>query len=78
MHPVMALAHAVAAADDAKLNGGASGPVDAILYPLGHLPEIIMAGHALTPCVGDADYRPLQVLRGEAHGLQRRPVVLVP
>ena len=78
VHPVMALAHAVAAADDAKLNGGASGPVDAILYPLGHLPEIIMAGHALTPCVGDADHRPLQVLRGEAHGLQRRPVVLVP
>ena len=77
MHPVVALAHAVAAADDAELDRGTAGPVDAVLHPLGHLPQVIVAGDALAPRIGNANDRPFQILRGKSHGLQRGPVILI-
>ena len=73
VHAVMSLTHAVAAADHAELNGSAAGPVDAVLHPLGDLTQVVVAGNAFAPCVGDADDGPLQVIGGKAHGL----VVLV-
>ena len=68
VHTAMAVGHAVAAADHAELDGRAAGAVNAVLDPLGHLPQVIVAGDTLAPRVGDANDRPLQVLRGKAHG----------
>ena len=77
MHAVMSLTHAVAAADHAELNGGAAGPVDAVLHPLGNLTQVVVTGNAFAPCVGNADDGALQVLGGKAHGLVGGAVVLV-
>ena len=77
MHAVVALAHTVTAADDAELDGGAAGTVDAVLHPLCHLPQVVVAGHALAPGVGDADHGTLEVLGGKAHGLERGAVILI-
>ena len=77
VHAVMSLTHAVAAADHAELNGGAAGPVDAVLHPLGNLTQVVVTGNAFAPCVGNADDGALQVLGGKAHGLVGGAVVLV-
>ena len=77
MHAVMSLTHAVAAADHAELNGGAAGPVDAVLHPLGNLTQVVVTGNAFAPCVGNADDGALQVLGGKAHGFVGCSVILV-
>ena len=77
VHTVMSLAHAVAAADHAELNGGAASPVDAVLHPLSDLTQVVVAGNTFAPRVGDADDGPLQIIGGKAHGLVGGAVVLV-
>ena len=77
MHAVMALAHAVASADDAEFNGGAAGTIDAVLDPLGHLAKVEVTGNTLTPGIGNADNGAFEVIRGKAHGLECCAVVLI-
>ena len=77
VHAVMSLPHAVAAADDAELNGRAACAVDAVLDALRDLTQVVVAGHALAPGVRDADERALEILGGEAHGLVGGAVILV-
>ena len=78
VHADLALGDAVAAAHHAELHRRAAGPVDAGLDLLRHLAQVIVAGNALAPGVGDADEGTvLHVVRGKAHGLVGRSVVLV-
>ena len=73
----MSLTHAVAAADDAKLDRRAACAVNAVLDALRDLTQVVVAGHALAPCVCDADERTLEILGGKAHGLVGGAVILV-
>ena len=77
MHAVVALTHAVTAADDAELDGRAACAVDAVLDALRDLTQVVVAGHALAPGVRDADERTLEILGGKAHGFVGCPVILV-
>ena len=77
MHAVVTLTHAVAAADDAELDGRAACAVDAVLDALRDLTQVVVTRNALAPCVCDADERTLEILGGEAHGLVGGAVILV-
>ena len=77
MHAVVTLTHAVAAADDAELDGRAACAVDAVLDALRDLTQVVVAGHALAPGVRDANERTLEILGGEAHGFVCCTVILV-
>ena len=77
VHAVVALTHAVAAADDAELDGRAACAVDAVLDALRDLTQVVVAGHALAPGVRDADERTLEILGGKAHGFVGCTVILV-
>jgi hypothetical protein len=67
VHPIVAAAHAVAGADDAKLHRGAAGLEDALPDALGHLAQVVVARIGPVPAVGDADHGPGQVVVAVAH-----------
>ena len=80
-----AVAHAVAAADDAELHCVAPGQVDALFDKLGHLPQVGVPGDDVAEGVGDADGGAGQVLIVKPHRfvypagvqlVQRRGVLL--
>ena len=74
LHALVVHGDAVADADDGELDGRAAGHADAGLDRLGDLVQMDVAGDDLVLGVGDADHGPVDLLVGEAHGLEQGAV----
>src|SRR5439155_1073068 len=72
LHALGAHRDAVRDGDRIELDRGPAGRPDPLLHLLGHLPMVPVARGDLDPAVRHADQRPLEVVVGEADGLEER------